>query len=701
MSAENIEIEELVMSPSEIIERLNRAGPERQLSYYISPGNEPIYENLSNNTEIPVSRTPEEWQYNYIRENLTKISDFINLTFEEINNSLDSDLIILIHPDPQKDALSNKTLMISHVSGMEPPFHEEINADLITHSLNSQATQQEIFLHELGHFLGLEHPWDKDDGDYAVDSWSDSHEATRMGYNEHLSGETGWYEQKDIAALQSIWGNNSISDKTEPADQVRDNSTNTQEQTVEVAVINTIFGDYIFVPLAVNFNTAINFSKQLGGKLVEFETIQENRGLWESLNQFEILDKFKDNFDETRSIDGGNSAYAWIGGSDGDTESTKQSSSWNWRWIESNSEISKFMLWGKGAKGSEPDNFENVQHRLAIGLEDWPKDIPGNYGFSGEWNDLNEDNNLWFITELPTSDEKIKITDQIIGDGAEVKPLSTITVNYRGTLENGIEFDSSYGREPFTFVIGEGLVIPGWDLGLNGMRVGGKLSIEIPASLAYGATTRGNIPANSNLLFDIELLSIDNSTFIGEPKDYEFFNRDNDRYEIQIKCGCTRPEDLTGISTLTFTGGTNAIDDDVTIDVLKDIKGTFDQITGKEDHTGQMFRLYNAAFARFPDADGLAYWIDVFGSGINTKRQVANSFLGSEEFAERYGANVSDSLYVDTLYTNVLDRLPDADGKAYWLGQLSSGRETRAEALLGFAESDENKALFSDMTGVF
>ena len=91
----------------------------------------------------------------------------------------------------------------------------------------------------------------------------------------------------------------------------------------------------------------------------------------------------------------------------------------------------------------------------------------------------------------------------------------------------------------------------------------------------------------------------------------------------------------------------------------------------------------------------------VFGSGANTKRQVANSFLGSEEFAERYGANVSDSLYVDTLYTNVLGRLPDAEGKAYWVGRLTSGAETRAEALLGFAESDENKELFSDITGVF
>ena len=178
---------------------------------------------------------------------------------------------------------------------------------------------------------------------------------------------------------------------------------------------------------------------------------------------------------------------------------------------------------------------------------------------------------------------------------------------------------------------------------------------------------------------------------------YKFYNRGHGKYEIKTATGF---DDLTGISTLTFTGGTINTDDDVTIDVIKDIKGTFDQITGKEDHTGQMFRLYNAAFARFPDAEGLAYWIDVFGSGINTKRQVAKSFLGSEEFAERYGSNVSDSKYVDNLYLNVFDRLPDAEGKTYWLSQLSSGRETRAEALLGFAESDENKAVFSDMTGV-
>ena len=193
--------------------------------------------------------------------------------------------------------------------------------------------------------------------------------------------------------------------------------------------------------------------------------------------------------------------------------------------------------------------------------------------------------------------------------------------------------------------------------------------------------------------------NISSSKTYTEPfSEYKFYTRGNGKYEIETPTGF---DDITGMSNLKFTNGTSSTDDDKTLNIFKDIKGTFDQITGKEDHTGQMFRLYNAAFARFPDADGLAYWIDMFGSGANTKRQVANSFLGSSEFAERYGANVSDSLYVDTLYTNVLGRLPDAEGKAYWLGRLSSGAETRAEALLGFAESDENKILFSDMTGVF
>ena len=112
-----------------------------------------------------------------------------------------------------------------------------------------------------------------------------------------------------------------------------------------------------------------------------------------------------------------------------------------------------------------------------------------------------------------------------------------------------------------------------------------------------------------------------------------------------------------------------------------------------------MFRLYNASFKRLPDPDGLKYWIGKYSSGENDSRAVASSFLVSDEFKERYGANVSDTTYVNNLYQNVLGRLPDSSGLNYWLGQLNSGAETRYEVLLGFAESAENKSLFTEMTG--
>ena len=112
-----------------------------------------------------------------------------------------------------------------------------------------------------------------------------------------------------------------------------------------------------------------------------------------------------------------------------------------------------------------------------------------------------------------------------------------------------------------------------------------------------------------------------------------------------------------------------------------------------------MFRLYNASFKRLPDAEKLAYWIDQFSSGRNTIRVIASSFLGSAEFKQRYGEDVSDITFVNTLYKNILGRDADVGGLIYWLGQLDSGAETRYEVLLGFSESAENKALFTDMTG--
>ena len=130
---------------------------------------------------------------------------------------------------------------------------------------------------------------------------------------------------------------------------------------------------------------------------------------------------------------------------------------------------------------------------------------------------------------------------------------------------------------------------------------------------------------------------------------------------------------------------------------MRYLSAALNQLTGLNTDSGQMFRLYNAAFKRLPDPDGLRYWIDKFSSGIDDERAVARSFLVSAEFKQRYGENVSNESYVDTLYVNVLGRDYDQTGYQYWLGNLNNGVETRYELLLGFSESAENKALLSEM----
>ncbi len=102
-----------------------------------------------------------------------------------------------------------------------------------------------------------------------------------------------------------------------------------------------------------------------------------------------------------------------------------------------------------------------------------------------------------------------KIEDIEIGTGKEVTSGDYVVIHYLGTLENGEKFDSSYDRgEPFETRIGVGEVIQGWDMGVVGMKVGGKRKLIIPPQLAYGDSEVGTIPANSTLIFEVELINI-------------------------------------------------------------------------------------------------------------------------------------------------------------------------------------------------
>jgi len=118
------------------------------------------------------------------------------------------------------------------------------------------------------------------------------------------------------------------------------------------------------------------------------------------------------------------------------------------------------------------------------------------------------------VPRIPQTDhivmnEELQIIDIQPGDGKAAVKGALITTQYRGWLEDGTEFDSSYSRgKPFQCVIGTGRVIKGWDQGILGMQVGGKRKLLVPAHLAYGERTMGKITPNSNLVFEIELLEV-------------------------------------------------------------------------------------------------------------------------------------------------------------------------------------------------
>ena len=104
----------------------------------------------------------------------------------------------------------------------------------------------------------------------------------------------------------------------------------------------------------------------------------------------------------------------------------------------------------------------------------------------------------------------VKIEDIKVGTGAAVKRGALITAHYRGWLEDGTEFDSSYKNDaPFQTVLSNKRVIQGWVLGLQGMQAGGKRKLWVPAHLAYGDRQVGEmIPANANLQFEIDLIEV-------------------------------------------------------------------------------------------------------------------------------------------------------------------------------------------------
>ena len=103
----------------------------------------------------------------------------------------------------------------------------------------------------------------------------------------------------------------------------------------------------------------------------------------------------------------------------------------------------------------------------------------------------------------------VSIQDLKVGGGATATSGKIVSAHYTGRFPDGAKFDSSYDAgAPIEFLLGSGKVIKGWDVGIEGMRVGGKRKLTIPPELAYGARGGGPIPPNATLVFDVELMAV-------------------------------------------------------------------------------------------------------------------------------------------------------------------------------------------------
>ncbi len=177
-------------------------------------------------------------------------------------------------------------------------------------------------------------------------------------------------------------------------------------------------------------------------------------------------------------------------------------------------------------------------------------------------------------------------------------------------------------------------------------------------------------------------------TYSGSYKDYKFKKTFANELIINTEIG---DEFITNYQKIIFS--------DKVMDVKKDVFGVFDQIIDIDGITGKIYRLYNAALSRFPDQEGLSYWINKNLNQENSFYQTAESFINSDEYINNYGADINNSDYVTILYKNVLGRTPDNIGYEYWLNNLNNGIEEKVDILIGFSESYENIEAFKNQCG--
>ncbi|RDA89621.1 hypothetical protein CP533_3743 [Ophiocordyceps camponoti-saundersi (nom. inval.)] len=166
------------------------------------------------------------------------------------------------------------------------------------------------------------------------------------------------------------------------------------------------------------------------------------------------------------------------------------------------------------AKSDETKLSKKQQKKLknnkgeAVAADDGKKDKKVQFAKNLEQGPANDKDKKGGKDSAKSVVQGVRIDDRVVGKGRTAKSGDTVGVRYIGKLANGSQFDANKKGKPFTFKLGKGQVIKGWDVGISGMAVGGERRLIIPANMGYGAKSMPGIPGNSQLTFDVKLLTI-------------------------------------------------------------------------------------------------------------------------------------------------------------------------------------------------
>jgi hypothetical protein len=664
---------------------------KKLISYYIHNNPAYIYTNAIAGG-VDFAYPHDHGSIKYIENTFQELNSVIDLEFERNYSKEDSNIDIYYLGDFTEGALG-LTFSESPYDGKIDIYWEKKGDYSFLKGNYGLLKDYEAYtlIHEIGHALGLSHPNNDPYG-----NWHNSDD-TIMSYNfihnsNNLIVNPPSWRTKDKEALQQIWG----VELGNPPYDIQLKTEYFNENTGDNSIITTITSSDIdsndshtyelingmgdednkYFQIENNKLKIINsadYEEKASYKL-RIKSIDQNKNNFSKSFTLKVNDLneaptdfylSKYNFDE--NIEAG-STVAIIYGVDEDTLDSHSFSFMSG--FDQSIDNIYFMIDGNQLKIKDKPDYENQKSYTIVikATDQLGESSEGKFYKTLYVNDLIESSNF---SEIINGTSNADLINGLGGDDLIRGGEGDDTINGGSGIDTSI-YTGNFNDYKF-------------------FRLNNELSI---------VDQRVNQNDGNDTLVNIENIQFLDQTVIeskidkvlnynGKFNEYTFINIEPNLYQIKNN---NMYDDITGIPKIIFADKPNGIS------AINYVKATFDQLDGIDTYSGKIFRLYNAAFKRLPDPDGLKYWINNFNLGVDSEREIASSFINSDEFSKEYGENINDEKFVKTLYQNILKREPDLNGLNYWLGQLNSGLELRNEVLLGFSESNENKIFFSEIT---